>query len=65
MFKKFTNAIRQFLDSPTYRKYFTNVFWLTSEKVFSLFISMVVGIYVARYLQPEHIGKIFPIGWGI
>lgn len=58
MIKKIANVIRQFLISPTYRKYFANVFWLTSEKVFSLLISMVVGIYVARYLQPESYGML-------
>lgn len=58
MFKKIINVIRRFLISPTYKKYFDNVFWLTSEKVFSLLISMVVGIYVARYLQPESYGML-------
>jgi len=58
MFKKIVNVIRRFLISPTYKKYFANVFWLTSEKIFSLVISMVVGIYVARYLQPESYGML-------
>src|SRR5690606_5059743 len=58
MLGKVVAFIRRFTASPTYRKYFTNVFWLTAEKVFSLFISMVVGIYVARYLQPEQNGML-------
>src|SRR5690606_31003958 len=58
MLGKVVAFIRRFTASPTYRKYFTNVFWLTAEKVFSLFISMVVGIYVARYLQPEQYGML-------
>jgi O-antigen/teichoic acid export membrane protein len=39
-----------------FKKYFENAFWLTFEKGFSLFVGMVVGIYVARYLQPENYG---------
>lgn len=39
-----------------FRKYFENAFWLIFEKCFSLLVGMVVGIYVARYLQPEGFG---------
>ena len=39
-----------------FRKYFENAFWLIFEKCFSLLVGMVVGIYVARYLQPEAFG---------
>jgi O-antigen/teichoic acid export membrane protein len=39
-----------------FKKYFENAFWLIFEKGFSLFVGMVVGIYVARYLQPEAFG---------
>src|SRR5258706_14456065 len=38
------------------RKYVENAFWLIFEKCFSLFVGMVVGIYVARYLRPESYG---------
>ncbi len=38
------------------RKYVENAFWLIFEKGFSLFVGMVVGIYVARYLRPESYG---------
>lgn len=38
------------------RKYFENVSWLIFEKGFTLAVGMVVGIYVARYLQPESFG---------
>src|SRR5688572_20022442 len=37
-------------------KYIENVFWLIVEKGFSLFVGVMVGIYVARYLQPENFG---------
>lgn len=39
-----------------FKKYFENAFWLVFEKGFSLLVGMVVGIYVARYLQPEAFG---------
>ena len=39
-----------------FKKYFENAFWLIFEKGFSLFVGLVVGIYVARYLQPEAFG---------
>ncbi|MEX1239958.1 MAG: flippase [Cyclobacteriaceae bacterium] len=45
----FTIALR-------FRKYFENAFWLIFEKCFSLLVGLVVGIYVARYLQPEAFG---------
>src|SRR5688572_15957478 len=37
-------------------KYFENVSWLIFEKGFTLMVGLVVGIYVARYLQPESFG---------
>src|SRR5687767_13249351 len=39
-----------------FKKYLENAFWLIFEKCFSLLVGMVVGIYVARYLQPEAFG---------
>src|SRR6185503_11639362 len=39
-----------------FRKYVENAFWLIFEKGFSLFVGLVVGITVARYLQPESFG---------
>jgi O-antigen/teichoic acid export membrane protein len=38
------------------KKYFENAFWLIFEKGFTLLVGMLVGIYVARYLQPENFG---------
>jgi O-antigen/teichoic acid export membrane protein len=39
-----------------FHKYFENISWLIFEKGFTLVVGMVVGIYVARYLQPENFG---------
>lgn len=44
------------LLSPRLLKYFENASWLIFEKGFTLIVGMAVGIYVARYLQPEGFG---------
>jgi O-antigen/teichoic acid export membrane protein len=41
-----------------FKKYFENLSWLILDKGFSLIVGMVVGIYVARYLQPEAFGAL-------
>ena len=47
-----------------FRKYVENASWLIFEKGFSLFVGMLVGIYVARYLQPEAFGLLnYAIGF--
>jgi O-antigen/teichoic acid export membrane protein len=39
-----------------FRKYFTNTSWLLVERVINLGITMVMGIYTARYLGVENFG---------
>jgi O-antigen/teichoic acid export membrane protein len=39
-----------------FKKYIENVSWLIFEKGFSLFVGLVVGVTVARYLRPENYG---------
>ncbi|HLZ16592.1 MAG TPA: flippase [Cyclobacteriaceae bacterium] len=39
-----------------FRKYAENIFWLSFEKGFSLFVGLVVTVSVARYLRPESFG---------
>jgi len=58
MIKRAYGVVKNFLNAPNFKKYFANVFWLVSEKVFSLGISLITGIYVARYLQPEAYGML-------
>ncbi|MCB0795964.1 MAG: flippase, partial [Flavobacteriales bacterium] len=41
-----------------FRKYFKNTSWLFSERVLRLLISLVVGVYVARYLGESLLGKL-------
>lgn len=59
--ERHTNNKLRYLVLPQFiperfHKYFQNLSWLLSEKIFSLFVAMVVGIYVARYLRPEQYG---------
>src|SRR6187551_3052415 len=52
-----TSMLLQRLYIPIrFHKYFENVSWLIFEKGFTLIVGMVVGIYVARYLQPDSFG---------
>ena len=46
----------QFFASPSFRKYFANTSWLLGERVLRMVVSLLVGIYVARYLGPERFG---------
>ena len=39
-----------------FRKYFANTSWLLGEKILRMVVALFVGIYVARYLGPEHYG---------
>ena len=39
-----------------FRKYFANTSWLLGERILRMGVSLFVGIYVARYLGPEHFG---------
>ncbi len=43
-------------DPQALRKYFKNTSWLLAEKVFRLGLTMLVGIFVARYLGKENYG---------
>src|SRR6478609_404721 len=42
--------------SQRFRKYSENISWLIFEKGFTLLVGLIVGVYVARYLQPENFG---------
>ena len=46
----------QFFAHPGFRKYFANTSWLLGERVLRMLVSLLVGIYVARYLGPERFG---------
>ena len=39
-----------------FRRYFANTSWLFGEKVLRMVVSLIVGVWVARYLGPERYG---------
>lgn len=43
-------------QSAGFRKYFFNTGWLFADQVLRLLVGLLVGIYVARYLEPERYG---------
>lgn len=45
-----------YLFPARFKKYSVNISWLLFEKGFTLFVGLIVGIYVARYLRPESFG---------
>ena len=45
-----------FFVLPGFRKYFVNTSWLLGERILRIPVSLLVGIYVARYLGPERFG---------
>ena len=53
-----SNALSKFVPEffQRFRKYIENAAWLLFEKGLTLGIGMFVGIYTARYLQPESFG---------
>jgi O-antigen/teichoic acid export membrane protein len=51
-----SKTLSNFLVDPDFRKYFTNTSWLIAQNVFCSMVQFVVGIYVARYLNPEYFG---------
>ena len=44
--------------SPGLRKIISNIGWLTMERLLMMLLSLLVGIYVVRYLGPESYGKL-------
>jgi hypothetical protein len=47
-----------FIDrlSPGLRKVIANTTWLFADKILQLGMSLIVGLWVARYLKPEGFG---------
>ena len=39
-----------------FKRYFKNTSWIFFEKVLRMFVQLIVGIYVLRYLGPENFG---------
>ncbi|SHJ99471.1 Membrane protein involved in the export of O-antigen and teichoic acid [Reichenbachiella agariperforans] len=56
MFNNFKEIIFQKLPAEGIKKYFFNTSWLLLEKLLRIISSVLVGVWVARYLGPEDYG---------
>jgi polysaccharide transporter, PST family len=54
MLKKLTDATENL--SPELRKIITNISWLFGDRILRMGVGLVVGAWVARYLQPQQFG---------
>lgn len=52
-----SNKVFSFLGNVIYNRYFGNTIWLLLEKVLRLFISIFIGVWLARYLGPNTFGE--------
>ena len=43
-------------NTPGFKKYFKNTAWLVSEKLIRIFSTLLVGVWVVRYLGPTNYG---------
>lgn len=50
------SAVRQKIN-PGLRKVIGNTGWLFSEKIAQMFLGLLVGLWIARYLGPERFGR--------
>jgi PST family polysaccharide transporter len=50
------SAVRQKL-TPNLRKVIGNTGWLFTEKIVQMFLGLLVGLWIARYLGPERFGR--------
>jgi len=46
--------LKKFSDSAEMR----NIFWMIADRIWRMIISLVVGVWVVRYLGPDNFGKI-------
>jgi O-antigen/teichoic acid export membrane protein len=49
-------TIKELLAHQGFMKYFKNTSWLLGEKILRLFVSVFLGVWIARYLGPEQFG---------
>jgi len=56
MISKLLFKINQIKSNVNFVKYFNNTLWLFTSKVLSLFSTVFVGAWVARYLGAENFG---------
>jgi len=44
------------ITSQGFKRYFANTSWLMGQRLLSMVVALLVGVYVARYLGPERFG---------
>lgn len=54
----FKNGIRLLVSHVGFRRYATNAAWLFIDKIFRIFSSVFIGIWVARHLGPSEFGML-------
>jgi len=50
------NKLNTLKQNQGFMKYFKNTSWLFGEKILRMVVGLFVGIWVARYLDPERFG---------
>ena len=50
------SKLKELKNHQGFMKYFKNTSWLFAEKVLRMVVGLFVGIWVARYLEPEQFG---------
>ena len=56
IFKSLLNKVNKIKSNLNFTKYFNNTLWLFISKILSLFSTVFVGAWVARYLGTENFG---------
>ena len=50
------NKLKSLIDHQGFKKYSYNAGWLMVDKLLRLFLGLFVGVWVARYLEPNNFG---------
>lgn len=50
------NNLKSLKNNQGFMKYFKNTSWLMGEKILRIVVGLFIGIWVARYLEPEQFG---------
>jgi len=53
---KMINKINRLKNHEGFMRYSKNTGWLLAEKVLRMFVSLFVGVWIARYLGPDKFG---------
>ena len=56
MISKTKNRLNALINNKLFVKFFKNTSWLLLDKVLRIFIGLIMGVWIARYLGPEQFG---------